>query len=233
MAGRKKILKKKLKEPDEFIGFTEKIYLFITRHLKPILTGGVLLLFFALAFIFFQRSEKQNEVYADQKFSLAVQLYQSISSPYREESPAEYQNALEKFDEVISRFPRTLSGKLSLFYKGNVHFRLAAYEEAIKEYQAFLQKAGKERLYRSLALESMGYTYERIKDYEKALHAFQQILEMGETFELADAYLNIGHCYEKIGKNKEALESYKAFLRISEKSSVANAVLRKVSLLER
>jgi tetratricopeptide (TPR) repeat protein len=233
MAGKKKILKKKLKEPDEFISFTEKAYLFITRHLKPILTGGVLLLFFVLAFIFFQRLEKQNEVYADQKFSLAVQLYQSISSPYREESPAEYKKALEKFDEVISKFPRTLSGKLSLFYKGNIYFRLAVYEEAIKEYQGFLQKAGKDKLYRLLALESMGYAYERIKDYEKALHAFQQILEMGDTFELADAYLNIGYCYEKIGKNKEALENYKAFLKISEKSSVANSVLRKISLLEK
>jgi tetratricopeptide (TPR) repeat protein len=233
MAGRKKILKKKLKEPDEFISITEKAYLFITRHLKPILTGGILLLFFVLAIIFLQRSERQNEADADQKFSLAVQLYQSISSPYREASPAEYKNALDKFDEVSSKFPRTFSGKLSLFYKGNIHFRLAAYEEAIKEYQAFLQKAGKERLYRLLALESMGYTYERIRDYEKALHTFQQILEMGETFERADAYLNTGHCYEKIGKDMEALENYRAFLKISEKSSMANAVLRKISLLEK
>jgi tetratricopeptide (TPR) repeat protein len=233
MARRKKIIKKKLKEPDEFISFTEKAYHFITRYFKPIIAGGVLLLFIVLAIIFFQKWEKKNEVDADQKFNLAVQLYQSVSSPSREGSPAEYKNTLEKFDEVISKFPRTLSGKLSLLYEGNIHLRLAAYEEAIKDYQAFLQKAGKEKLYRLLALEGIGYAYEGIKNYEKALHAYQQIIKMGDSFELADAYFNMGQCYEKTGKNKEALENYRAFIKISEKSSVANAVLRKISLLEK
>jgi tetratricopeptide (TPR) repeat protein len=233
MARRMKITKKKLKEPDEFISLAEKAYLFITRYLKPIVTGGIILLVLVLAFLFFQRWEKKNEVDADQKFSLAVQLYQRVSSPYREGSPAEYKNLLEKFDEVLSKFPRTSSGKLSLLYEGNIHLRLGEFEEAIKEYQAFLQKAGKEKLYRLLAMEGMGYAYEGMKDYEKALHAYQKILEIGESFQLADAYLNIGCCYEKLGKNKEALENYKAFLKISEKSPVANAVLRKISLLEK
>jgi tetratricopeptide (TPR) repeat protein len=233
MARRKKITKKKLKEPDEFISLTEKAYLFITRYIKPIATGGIILLIVVLTVIYFQKWEKRKEADAGQKFSLAVELYQRVSSPYREGSPAEYRNVLEKIDEVISKFPRTSSGKLSLLYKGNIHLRLGEFEAAIKEYQAFLQKAGKEKLYRLLAMEGMGYAYEGMKDYEKALHAYQKILEMGESFELADAHLNIGCCYEKLGKNKEALENYKAFLKISEKSSAANAVLRKVSLLEK
>ena len=79
----------------------------------------------------------------------------------------------------------------------------------------------------------MGYAYEEMKDYEKALQAYQKILEMGESFETADAYLNMGRCYEKLGKNKEALENYQAFIKISEKSPVANAVLRKISILEK
>jgi tetratricopeptide (TPR) repeat protein len=233
MARRMKITKKKLKEPDEFIGLTEKAYLFIARYHKPIATGGIIVFIVVLAILFFQRWEKKNEVNADQQFSLAVQLYQRVSSPYREGSPAQYKIVLEKFNEVISKFPRTSSGKLSLLYKGNIHLRLDEFEEAIKEYQAFLQKAGKERLYRLLAMEGLGYAYLGMKDYEKALHAYQKILEMGESFQLADAYLNMGGCYEKLGKKKEALENYKAFLKMSEKSSVAHAVLRKVSLLEK
>ena len=233
MARRMKITKKKLKEPDEFIGLSEKAYLFITRYRKPIATGGIVVFIVVLAILFFQRWEKKNEVNADQQFSLAVQLYQRVSSPYREGSPAQYKIVLEKFNEVISKYPRSSSGKLSLLYQGNIHLRLDEFEEAIKEYQAFLQKAGKERLYRLLAMEGLGYAYLGMKDYEKALHAYQKILEMGESFQLADAYLNMGGCYEKLGKKKEALENYKAFLKMSGKSSVAHAVLRKVSLLEK
>jgi tetratricopeptide (TPR) repeat protein len=155
-----------------------------------------------------------------------------MDSPYREGSPSEYKTLLEKFDEVITTFPRTSSGKFSLLYKGNIHLRLGEFDEAIKEYQSFLQKAGKEKLYRLFAMEGLGYAYEGKKDYEKALEAYQKIIAMGENFQLPDAYLSMGLCYEKLGKNKDALENYRAFLRVSQKSMMTNAVLRKISHLE-
>jgi tetratricopeptide (TPR) repeat protein len=110
---------------------------------------------------------------------------------------------------------------------------LSEFEEAIKAYQTFLSKSGKEKLYRLFALEGLGYAYEGKKDYEKTIQTYQKILEMGEGFQLGDAYLTIGLCYEKLGKNKEALENYKAFLKVSQKSMMTNAVLRKISYLEK
>jgi len=228
----KRISKKKLKEPDEFISFTERIYLFISHHLKLIVTGGIVVFIILGSLFFYQRWEKRNEEEAYRKFSLAVEIYQMVSSPYREGSLSEYKSVLEKFDEVITKFPRTSSGEISLLYKGNIHLRLSEFEEATKSYQTFLQKAGKEKLYRIFAMEGLGYSYEGKKDYEKALQAYQKIFEEGESFQLGNAYLNMGRCYEKMGKNKEALENYKAFLKVSQKSMMTNAVLKKISILE-
>jgi len=227
----KKISKKKLKEPDEFVSVTEKAFLFLTHHIKSIAAGGIVVLIILLAVFFYQRWEKKNEEEAYQKFSLAVEIYQMVSSPSREGSPSEYKNVLEKFDEVITKFSRTFPGKTSFLYKGNIHLRLGEFEEATKSYQNFLPKAGKRKLYRLFAMEGLGYAYEGKKDYEKALQAYQKILEEGENFQLANAYLNMGRCYEKLGKKKEALENYKAFLKVSQKSMMTNAVLRKISIL--
>ena len=232
MVRMKKISKKKLKEPDEFVSIAEKAFLFITHHIKSIAAGGIVVLIILLSIFFYQRWEKRNEEEAYQKFSLAADIYQMVSSPYREGSLSENKNVLEKFNEVITKFPRTSSGKFSFLYKGNIHLRLSEFEEATKSYQTFLQKAGKEKLYRLFAMEGLGYAYEGKKDYEKALQAYQKILEEGESFQLGDAYLNMGRCYEKLGKNKEALENYKAFLKVSQKSMMTNAVLRKISILE-
>lgn len=228
----KKISKKKLKEPDEFVSVTEKAFLFLTHHIKSIAAGGIVVLIILLSVFFYQRWEKKNEEEAYQKFSLAVEIYQMVSSPSREGSPSEYKNVLEKFDEVITKFSRTFPGKTSFLYKGNIHLRLGEFEEATKSYQNFLQKAGKRKLYRLFAMEGLGYAYEGKKDYEKALQAYQKVLEEGENFQLANAYLNMGRCYEKLGKKKEALENYKAFLKVSQKSMMTNAVLRKISILE-
>lgn len=233
MAKTKKIIKKKLKEPDEFITLTERTFIFITQHSKSIAVGGIIVLVLLLSFFFFQRWEKKNEENACQMFNLTVETYQVVSTPYREGSPQEYKNVLEKFNEIITKYSRTSSGKLSVLYKGNLHFRLGEFEEAINAYEAFLKKAGKEKLYRSFAMEGLGYSYEGKKDYEKALNAYQKIIDLGESFQLVNAYLGMGRCYERLGKNKEALENYKAFLKISQKSKMTNIILRKISSLEK
>jgi tetratricopeptide (TPR) repeat protein len=232
MAGRRKIIKKKLKEPDEFISFTEQAFLFVKDHLRTIATGGIILLLILLSIFLFQKWEEKKEGDAYQKFDSAMEVYQTLNSPNREASISEYKNLLEKFDEVIKDFPRTSSGKFSLLYVGNIHLRLGEFDEAIKAYQTFLQKAGKERLYRYFGMEGLGYAYEEKKDYEKALEAYQKILGMGDHFQMAEPYLEMGRCYEKLGKKKEALENYKAFLKASPKSMMTNVVLEKVSNLE-
>jgi len=233
MARMKRISKKKLKEPDEFISVTEKTYLFITHHFKTIVIGGIVIFVILVSIFFYQIWEKRNEEEAYRKFNLAVEIYQMVSSPYREGSQSEYKNVLDKFDEVVTKLPRTSSGKLALLYKGNILLRLGEFEEAIKSYQSFLQKSGKEKLYRLFAIEGLGYAYEGKRDYEKAIQAYQKILEEGGSSQLSNVYLNMGRCYEKLGKNKEALENYKAFLKESQKSLMTNIVLRKTSLLEK
>lgn len=233
MTRTKKIIKKKLKEPDEFITFTERTFLFISHHSKPIAVGGAIILILLLSIFFFQRWEKKNEESAYQMFNLAVETYQMVSAPYREGSLQEYKNVLEKFNEVLTKFPRTSFGKLSILYKGNIHLQVGEFEEAITAYESFLQKVRKEKLYRSFAMEGLGYSFEGKKDYEKAMSTYQKVVDLGESFQLANAYFGMGRCYEKMGKNKEAIENYKNFLKVSQKSQMTNTVLRKISNLEK
>jgi tetratricopeptide (TPR) repeat protein len=233
MTKAKKIIKKKLKEPDEFITLTERAYFFIPHHSKSIVVGGIIILILILSVIFIQRWEKKNEENAYQLFNIAVETYQMISTPYRDGSPQEYKALLEKFDEVHTKFPKTKFGKLSVLYKGNIHLRLGEFEEAIKAYETFLQKTGKENFYRSLAMEGLGYSYEGKKEYEKALKAFQKVIDLGQTFQLGNAYWGMGRCYEKLGKINEAVENYKLFLKVVQTSQMTNIVLQKISNLEK
>jgi tetratricopeptide (TPR) repeat protein len=232
MAGKRKVIKKKLKEPDEFISFTDHAFRFISRHYRRIITGSVILGVLLAAFFLFQKWEEKKEAEACQLFGTALEVHQTLDSPYREGSPADYKSLIEKFDEVITKFPRTSSGKLSLLYKGNLHLKLGEFDEAIKAYDTFLQKAGKERLYRLFAMEGLGYAHEGKKEYEKAIEAYEKMLEMGEGLQVANAYLSKGRCYEKLGKKKEALESYKTFLKVAPKAMMANFVSGRISHLE-
>jgi tetratricopeptide (TPR) repeat protein len=233
MTSMKKIIKKKLKEPDEFITLTERSYLFVTHHVKSIAMGAAIILVLLLAIIFFQKWDKRNEGNAYQMLTSVIETYQMVSSPYREGSPQEHKNVLDRFNEILTKFPRTSPGKLAVLYKGNIHLRLGEFDEAIRAYESYLEKAGKEKLYRAFAMEGLGYSYEGKKNYEKAIDAYQKVIGLGETFHLADAHLGMGRCYEKAGKTREALEHYRSFINASPKSQMANIVLRKISNLEK
>ena len=229
----KKIIKKKLKEPDEFITLTERSYLFITQHGRSIAMGAGIVLVLLLAILFFQKWNERNEGNAYKMLTSAIETYQMVNSPYREGSPQEYKNVLELFNEINAKFPRTSSGKLAALYKGNIYLRLGEFDEAIKAYKSYLENGGKEKLYRAFAMEGLGYSYEGKKDYEKAIGAYQKLIDLGENFQVANAHLGMGRCYEKMGKTREALEHYRSFISASPKSQMANIVLRKISNLEK
>ncbi len=233
MTSTKKIIKKKLKEPDEFITLTERAYLFVTHHAKSITLGAGVVLVLLLFIFFFQKWEKKSAESAEQMLSSVVETYQAASSPYREGSPQEYKNVIERFNEVIAKYPKTRSGQLAVLYKGNIHLRLGEFDEATKAYESYLEKGGKEKLYRAFAMEGLGYSYEGKKNFERAMNTYQKVIDSGEGFQLANAYLGLGRCYEKMGKTKEALEHYKNFITVSPKSQMANIVLRKISNLEK
>ena len=233
MVKRKKVTRKQLKQPDEFITVTEHAILFLRNHGKKIMTAGVVLLVLVVSFVIYRMWAERREVEAHRRLNLALEAYQLASSPYREGTPSEERKLLETFDEIGKAYPHTSSGKIASLYKGNIHLKLGAYDPAVQAYEAFLSAEREEKLYRLLALNGLGDAYEGKKEYEKAIATFQRILSQGESFQSSEATLKIARCYEKLGRKKEAVENYQAFLKGAPKSLMANAVLRKISLLEK
>lgn len=233
MDGKRKIPRKKLKEPDEFITFTEKAYLFLKDHIKSILLVSIIVILIIVSIYVYLKMEEKKDINAQKQFNLAMQIYQIVVSKGQEPSLDEYKNALEKFNAVTSKYPKTFSGKLSILYKGNIQLKLGDFDGAIKSYQQFLKKGLKEKIYRTFALEGLGYAYEMKKDYKNAIEAFSKITDIGEPYEVAMAYLHLGRCEEKLGRIKEAVDNYRKFLSISQKSFQTEVIIRKISNLEK
>lgn len=231
MVAARKLSKKKLKEPDEFITLTERAFTFVQNHLKEVVLGTSVVVAIVMALSLYQMWEKRKEAQAQTAFASAMEAYQKASSD-REANAQALKDALGKLDEVSKRFPRTRPGRLSLLYQGNLHLRQGSYDEAIKAFATFRDKGGEDRLFRAFATEGLAYAYEGKKDYAKALEYYRKTIESGEILPMQNAYLGAGRCYERLGKREEALESYRAYLKGAQKSPESNVVEHRVALLE-
>lgn len=232
MKVKKKIIKKKLKEPDELTSFTQRSYLFLKKHLKRILALAILVLILFSSFFLYRAWDEKNEEEASQKLTLALDLYSKTGAIFGEGASSDPKVALKGFEEVVKSYARTEGGRYALLYKGTIHLGMGEYDEAIQTYLAFLKRGSKEVTHRVIGLMGLGYAYEGKKEYEKAANTYIDIIKLGEAFEWTGAHLNLARCYEKLGKKSEAIENYKAFLKRFPKSPMANLAFKKVSSLE-
>ena len=234
MATKKKMTRRTLKEPDEFLTLTEKGFRLVKDHFRSIAMGGIAVILVFAGIFFFRMWEENKERRASLELMAAMESYDRANSPYQQEgTPTNYQDALGKLENLAKSFPRTSSGRLALLYKGNIDLKLGEFDKAIQSFQTFLSKESKEQLYQSFALEGLGCAYEGKKDYEKAVQAYQKVVTMGAQVSLGEAYIGLGRCYERLEKNKEALENYRAFLKTVPTSPRTDRIHRKVAMLEK
>ena len=160
------------------------------------------------AISYYQKTIERNKDYKDAYFNLGV-LYRDRGEPKK---------AIETFNNLIAIDPD----------------REISYENIIVAYNKALREGGANLLYeraRSQTIEAyhnllakkkgrdaytyfkMGYVYNDMKKYEKAIQAYEMALSINPNY--VDALYNLGNTYEELGESPKALESYKKIISIS------------------
>jgi tetratricopeptide (TPR) repeat protein len=228
VAKRRRISKKKLKQPDEFISTAARILLWTRENLRLILIGIIIGALVAFSFIFWRIKTKAREAEALNSFHHASEILMSAEDP----SSKGYQEAMDEFERLRREYPHTDAGQLAQLQLGQGFLKSKQYDKAVETYRDFLDGNPGERLYRLFALQNLGYAYEGQGDYQKALDSFQELVDMGENFLQPWAYLNMGRCYEKLGKREEALGNYRIFLEKFPESAMVPMVKNKIGVFE-
>ena len=129
----------------------------------------------------------------------------SVYSP-RSGSNPDFAKALELFRNVHKQYPSSMSGRLAALYAANCLAALGRNDEAIKEYEAFVQENGSDKLLAGLAYQRMGYLYESIGKRAEAIKSFEQSDQMIGP---GVATVELARLYEASGNSAEAQKKYK------------------------
>ncbi len=218
--------KQLLKEPDEFLSTSVRVYGLLKQY-SGWVTAGILAIFVAGVGVWgWGIYQDRREGQAMAVHAEAYQMFRKAADQFGEAASRDQMDkAVERFQSVIQRFDGTQAAWLAHLYRGHGCYALGRYDEAIHDYEAALNGAarGAEEI-RALAMEGLGYTRMAKGDPEGGLSAFQRLKEHGGLAFQRTAKWNMARCYERLGKIQEAVELYKELER-----SLPNPVQRELA----
>ena len=122
------------------------------------------------------------------------------------ESAPDYGKALEMFRAVQKQYSGTTNAAIAQYYIGNCLANMGQTDEALKEYQVFINTYSGDKFVLGLVYQRMGYIYGMLGKQEDAIKAFEQ----------ADALIGPGvatvelaRLYEASGNAPESQKKYK------------------------
>jgi tetratricopeptide (TPR) repeat protein len=138
-------------------------------------------------------------------------MAQSADQKTGAQKPDAYEKALALFKEAAEKHGGTQTGKTALLFAGNCSFGLKNYDDALKQYTAFLDAAhGNLQYLRSAGFGGMGYAFEGKGDYKQAAQWFEK--QKKETESTGEATLNLARVLELGGDKQSACQQYIEFI---------------------
>ncbi len=123
-----------------------------------------------------------------------------------------YNKALELYNQVVTKYPRTKSAPLAQFGVGNSYYKMGDFDNAIKSYRVFIDRYYKVTWLLPLVYHKMGYAYLRVGDTSKAIESFE-LASRSEECGIRDfCYLEIARIYESIGEKGNAIKNYQVIV---------------------
>lgn len=221
MAATKKITRKEIKQPDEFITLSTRGFEFARKHTRELVIGIACALLVGLAFWAWSIYSDKREVKASNMLLQAQTLLQpnpdeteaaqTATSEGRPDSEAAGK-AIALLQDVVDNYRHTEANGLARILLGEQDYKEGNYDAAIATYEGYLKKTGRKPELTAMAQEGVAYSYEAKGDFSQALSYYEKLSRTTLATAQGWGYLGMARCYEKLGELQKAVDAYRALL---------------------
>ena len=206
MAKKKKVTRKQLlKEPDEFLTFSTKLFNFVLKYKFQVLgaLGAVILIVLAISgFTYYTHTQASV---AEAQLQKNWSRYESIRN--EKGSIEAYQSVGAEFEKLVDAHGNQPAGKAARVILANICYNGGDYDKAISLYEAALDDYA-DPFYRGQIINGLGYAHEAKKNYKKAIEYFELTAETGNEVTKGEALFNLGRLYGTIGDSDQSMNAY-------------------------
>ena len=221
-----KIDKKDLTEPDKLQLLFYNLRVFAEQNRTRILAGAGFLILMVVIAGGWTLYGFHYETSADKSYALV------LDKALKAGSPAGDAEAIKGYQDLIVRYPGSRAAITANYRLGNLFFSRQEIDAAIKAYNGFLDRAGKQSDLITLAHNGLGACHEAKKDFKKALESYENAMNT-TTAPLFDAlnFRSVARVYEAMNNPGKAAEFYRKALEKTTDPLLTLYLKRKLSLL--
>ncbi len=209
MAKKRKIKisrKQLLNEPDEFITFSSKLLKFIIDHKSQIAAAVSVIFLVLLAFSGWRYFLNKAENKASISLERNITRYESVK--VKEGANKAYLEVEKDFQLLLKKYSGRYGGKLARIIFANICYHAEKLDEAIALYEKSLRDFNDKPFIKNLILNSLGYAYEKKKDYAGAVQYFEMTVQGPQSDLQNEAWYNLGRLYSLEGDQEKSLQAY-------------------------
>ncbi|MBI2360089.1 MAG: tetratricopeptide repeat protein [Deltaproteobacteria bacterium] len=195
----KRITRKDLRRPDQFVTFTGQLLDSVRHHRKASLIALAAL---AGAFLLYGAWD----LYESRRNRLAAQQYSRALGLFHEQK---YRAALEPFTSLSNSAPSTYR-RLALLYLGNTYAALGEPKNAVPAFERLARRAPKPDYIHQLALLSLAQAHESAGNPKDAAKSYTAAQQVPGPFK-QEAILGEGRTNAAAGNLNAALQAYRNY----------------------
>ena len=210
MAKIKVTRKELLKKPDEFITLSARVIIFVREHSRKFTYLGVVVAGLLLIYLGASSYMKHVNKKGQNAYNIAYYSFKKNLGP--EISPYELERSEELFKDVTAKYGISKAALLALPEVAYVKFLQRQYDEAISQYQQFLDEVSDNDPYQSLTRMALAVCYEEKGEFSKAIQALEQITSGPDNFFKEQAMLSLARVYRLANKEEKSNEILKEFI---------------------
>lgn len=211
MAKKKKVTRKQLlKEPDEFLSFSRRLFRSVMEHTREISIGlgiffGILIIIAGIRYLS-ERSESKASALLERTMS-------KYEAALKDDGPEKaYVDNQAGFQELLDEYGGKAAGKIGRVIYAGICYDAGETDKSIELYQTAFQDFSDNPYYKNLILSGLGYAYQEKEDYKTAVTYFKQITQGDNSLMKDEAFFNLGILYEKIGESAKSTEAFKTLV---------------------
>jgi tetratricopeptide (TPR) repeat protein len=221
MATTKRITRKEIKQPDEFMTLSARAIEFAQTHAREFIIGITSLIVLALLLWAWSVYAQKQEQEASRLLGQAQSLLHPISTdaqagqavPQEQKvDPESAARALTLLQDLVENYRRTEASHLAWILLGQRQYEDGNYDAAIETYEAFLKRGNRRPELTAMAWEGLAYCHEAKEDFAEAATCYEKLSQTSMTNLQGWAYLGMARCYEKLGEFQKATDAYSTLL---------------------